>query len=87
MEERMDEQIQGIIDAFGDKDNPPKKIYCPEKPSTPMHLYADEKAKVELGWKPCWDWWKACEDMKKVMEEQPFHQLEVGTKLVSPEAN
>jgi hypothetical protein len=35
-----------------------------------MHLYADEKAKIELGGRPCWDWWKACEDMKRVMEEK-----------------
>lgn len=82
----MDEQVQGILDVFGNKTNPPDKIYCPEKPSTPMHLYADEKAKIELGWKPCWDWWKACEDMKKVMEEKPFHLLEIGTKLASAEA-
>ncbi len=82
----MDEQIQGIIDVFGNKSNPPQKKYCPEKPSTPMHLYADEKAKIELGWNPCWDWWKACEDMKKVMEEKPFHLLEMGTKLASAES-
>ena len=81
----MEEQIQGIIDVFGNKANPPTKKYCPEKPSTPMHLYADEKAKIELDWKPCWDWWKACEDMKKVMEEKPFHQLEVGTILTAAE--
>ncbi len=79
----MDEQVQGIIDAFGNKDNLPEKVYCPEKPSTPMHLYADEKAKVELGWKPEWDWWKACEDMKIIMEEKPFHLLEEGTQLTS----
>ncbi len=79
----MDEQVQGIIDVFGSKSNPPSKIYRPEKPSTPMHLYADEKAKIELEWNPCWDWWSACEDMKKVMEEKPFHQLEKGTTSVS----
>ena len=83
----MEEQIQGIIDVFGNKMNPPTKMYCPEKPSTPMHLYADEKAKIELDWKPCWDWWKACEDMKKVMQEKPFHQLEIGTKLASAEVD
>lgn len=82
----MEEQIQGIIDVFGNKTNLLEKVYCPEMPSTPMHLYADEKAKVELGWKPIWDWWRACEDMKKCMEEKPFHQLEIGTKLVSAEA-
>lgn len=82
----MDDQVQGIIDAFGNKDNPPEKVYCPEKPSTPMHLYADEKAKVELGWKPEWDWWKACEDMKAIMKEKPFHLLETGTVLASAEA-
>lgn len=72
----MDEQVQGIIDVFGNNSKPCKKKYCPEKPSTPMHLYADEKAKIELGWKPNWDWWMACEDMKKVMVERPFHLLE-----------
>jgi len=81
----MEEQIQGIIDVFGNKNNPPKKQYCPEKPGTPMHLYADEKAKMELGWKPCWDWWRACEDMKEVMETKPFHLLEKSTLLVSAE--
>lgn len=82
----LDEQVQGIIDAFGNKTNPPEKIYCPEKPSTPMHLYADEKAKMELGWKPVWDWWKSCEDMKIVMQEKPFHLIEVGTVIASAEA-
>lgn len=81
----MEEQIQGIIDVFGNKLTPPQKKYCPEKPSTPMHLYADEKAKIELGWNPCWDWWKACEDMKKIMEEKPFHLLESGTKMAPAE--
>lgn len=79
----MDEQVQGIIDAFGSKKNPPKKIYCPEKPSTPMHLYTDEKAKMVLRWTPVWDWWKACEDMKLIMEERPFRQLEEGNRLAS----
>jgi len=74
----MEEQVQGIIDAFGSKINPPKKVYCPEKPSTPMHLYADEKAKIELGWNPYWSWDKACHDMKIVMNEHPFHLLEAG---------
>lgn len=82
----MDDQVQGIIDSFGENDNPPEKVYCPEKPSTPMHLYADEKAKVELGWKPVWDWWKACKDMKVIMEEKPFHILEAGTVLASADA-
>lgn len=82
----MNDQVQGIIDIFGNKDNPPERIYCPEKPSTPMHLYADEKAKIELGWKPVWDWWKACEDMKRIMKERPFHLLEEGTRLASAEA-
>lgn len=81
----LDEQVQGIIDIFGSKTNPPVKVYCPEKPSTPMHLYADEKAKIELGWKPMWDWWKACEDMKAVMDGKPFHLLEKGTVLASAE--
>lgn len=81
----MEEQIQGIIDVFGNKSNPPLKKYCPEKPSTPMHLYADEKAKIDLGWSPCWDWWKACEDMKRIMTEKPFHLLEAGTKLAPAE--
>lgn len=76
----MEEQVQGIIDVFGSKDSPSEKTYCPEKPSTPMHLYADEKAKIELRWKPSWDWWRACEDMKKVMKEKPFHLLEMGNK-------
>lgn len=76
----LEEQIQGIIDVFGDKSNPPQKKYCPEKPSTPMHLYADEKAKIELGWNPCWNWKMACEDMKKVMENKPFQLLETRTK-------
>ncbi len=79
----LDEQVQGIVDVFGNSDNPPEKVYCPEKPSTPMHLYADEKAKIELGWKPVWDWWKACEDMKKIMQTKPFHLLEESTVLPS----
>ena len=81
----MEEQIQGIIDVFGNKSNPPQKKYCPEKPSTPMHLYADEKAKIELGWNPCWDWWRACEEMKRIMIDKPFHLLENGTKLAPAE--
>lgn len=71
----LEEQIQGLIDVFGNKDNPPKKLYCPEKPNTPQNLLKSEKAKEILGWIPQYNWWKACEDMKKEMESHPFGLL------------
>lgn len=71
----MEEQVQGLIDVFSPKDCPSQKTYSPEKPSTPQNLLDSTKAQQVLGFKPQYDWWKACEDMKKEMEEEPIAML------------
>ena len=75
----MDDQVQGLIDVFGNIANPPKKIYCPDKPNTPQNLLSREKAKNILGWEPQFDWWSACREMKKQMEHNDFELLESTT--------
>lgn len=71
----LEEQVDGIIDVFSSNNKRSCKIYCPEKPNTPQNLLDSTKARIALGWTPRYDWWKACEDMKKEMFEEPFALL------------
>lgn len=68
----LDEQIQGLIDIFSTSSHLPKKIYCPEKADTPQNLLDSIKAQRILGWIPQYGWWRACEDMKQEMYEEPL---------------
>lgn len=71
----LEEQIQGIIDVFNNKEHPSNKVYCPEKSNTPENLLDSTKARKELHWIPKYNWWRACEDMKKEMETEPMALL------------
>lgn len=68
----LDEQIQGIIDVFSPLPTPSLKIYCPEKTNTPENLLDSTKARRTLGWQPTYNWWKACEDIKQEMINEPM---------------
>ena len=48
----LEEQIQGIIDVFSPKDNPSKKIYCPEKPDPLQNAFDISKTVRELNFHP-----------------------------------
>lgn len=76
----LDEQISGLIAVFSSHKNPPSKVYCPDKPSTPQNLLDSSKARTILNWFPRYDWQSACEDMKTEMFEEPFAKL-WGTKI------
>lgn len=71
----MEEQVQGFIDVFSPKEHKSSKTYSPDKPSTPQNLLDSTKARIILGWQPQYDWWEACEDMKKDMEKEPMALL------------
>lgn len=71
----MDEQIDGIIEAFCPSDARSNKIYCPEKPGTPQNLLDSTNTYIDLKWAPRYSWLDACLDMKKEMEKEPFSLL------------
>lgn len=71
----LEEQIKGIVSVFSPKDNPSEIVFCPEKPDTPQNLLDSTKARSVLGWTPKFDWVKACEDIKKEMNENPYGKL------------
>jgi nucleoside-diphosphate-sugar epimerase len=71
----LDEQIQGLMDVFKNREHPSIKIYCPEKSNTPENLLDSAKARKELHWTPEYNWWRACEDMKTEMENEPMALL------------
>lgn len=71
----LDEQVSVLIDVFGSYENPPSKVYCPDKPNTPQNLLDSTKARTILKWSPKYDWKRACEDIKREMSEEPFAKL------------
>ena len=71
----LEEQIDGLIDVFAPYGVKSQKVFCPEKPDTPQNLLDSTKARAVLEWVPQYDWWKACEDMKKEMSEEPYSLL------------
>lgn len=71
----LEDQIDGIIEAFSPATNKSHKIYCPEKPNTPQNLLDANKTKAILGWSPKYTWVQACKDMKNEMQEEPLRLL------------
>ncbi len=71
----MEEQIDGIIQAFSPPERPSVKIYCPEKPNTPQNLLDSSKTAEILHWAPSYTWYEACFDMKREMKEEPLALL------------
>lgn len=68
----MFEQIDGLRKAFAKNGHMSPLEYCPDKPDTPQNLLDSSKARTILGWKPSYDWYSACEDIRKELEEEPF---------------
>lgn len=71
----LEEQVKGIVSVFSPMNKPSEIAYCPNKPDTPQNLLDSTKARTVLGWIPQYDWIKACEDMKKEMQENPMEML------------
>ena len=71
----LDEQIQGMIDAFSPCAESHRKIYLAEKPSTPQNLLDGHNVKELLGWSAMVSWPEACRRMRVVMQKNPFEML------------
>lgn len=71
----LEEQIDGIIYGFCEKGRISKKIYRPDKPSTPENLLCGEKTKEELGWIPVVSWQDACRQMRLQSRQNLFEKL------------
>lgn len=70
----MQDQIQGIIDVFC-SDKKSKIVYCPEKRSCDDSHMNIDKARIELGYKPKYDYISYLEDYKKEMKSDRFKGL------------
>lgn len=71
----MEEQIDGIIEAFSPSDKKSAKVFRPDKPDTPQNLLDSSKTIENLKWYPSYTWVDACMDMKKEAEEEPLSLL------------
>lgn len=70
----MQDQIQGIIDVFC-SDKKSKIVYCPEKRSCDDSHMNIDKARIELDYKPKYDYISYLEDYKKEMKSDRFKGL------------
>ena len=69
------EQIQGIIDVFGRKENPSKIIIRRDKPNSPNFCLDISKTIEQLGYKPKYDYISFLKDLKYEMEHNRFEKL------------
>ena len=69
------EQIQGLIDVFGNKDKPSKIVVRTDKPDSPTYLLDISKTESELGYKPHYDYITYLKDLKYEMEHNRFEKL------------
>lgn len=69
----LDEMVDGIMNTFAS--DTAKKTYRPEMPDTPQILLSGEKSAKVLGWKPCWTWQAACDDMKRELLANPMELM------------
>lgn len=69
----LDEMVDGIMNTFALATA--KKTYRPEMPDTPQILLSGKKSAEILGWKPCWTWQAACDDMKKELQANPMELM------------
>lgn len=61
------EQIQGIVDVFGEEGKKSKLIMCPEKSNAPQYIMDITPAREELGYEPEYDYKAMLEDFKNEM--------------------
>ena len=69
------DQIQGIIDVFGDKNHPSRIVVRADKPDSPTYLLDISKTKEQLGYEPHYDYMTYLRDLKKEMECNRFTKL------------
>lgn len=66
------EQIEGIIEVFGKKENKSQIIMRPDKPNAPQYIMDISSAQKELGYKPEYDYISMLKDFKMEMEKKRF---------------
>ena len=69
------DQIQGLIDIFGDKTHSSKIVIRADKPDSPIYLLDISKTVEQLGYKPKYDYLTYLKDMKHEMEINRFEKL------------
>lgn len=69
------EQIQGLIDVFGNKEHPSKVVVRSDKPDSPVYLLDITKTEKELGYVPKYDYLTYLKDLKHEMEINRFEKL------------
>jgi len=69
------DQIQGIIDVFGNKERPSKIILRLDKPDSPTYLLDISKTVEQLGFEPKYDYMAFLKDLKHEMEVNRFEKL------------
>lgn len=69
------EQIQGIIDVFGNPKKKSKIVINREKPDSPNFILDITKTIEQLGYEPKWDYISYLKDLKKEMENNRFEKL------------
>ncbi len=69
------EQIQGIIDVFGNPEKKSKIIVNRDKPDSPNFILDISKTISQLGYVPKWDYISFLKDLKKEMEINRFEKL------------
>lgn len=62
------DQINGIVEVFGNQDNKSNIIMRPEKPNAPQYIMDITNAENDLGYKPEYDYISMLKDMKLEME-------------------
>lgn len=67
------DQIKGIVQVFGNNN---KIELCPDKPNAPQYIMDITPARLELGYKPQYDYISMLEDFKKEMNSNRLYQDE-----------
>ncbi|WP_448920218.1 NAD-dependent epimerase/dehydratase family protein [Eubacterium sp.] len=66
------DQIKGIVEVFGDKNNKSNIIMRPEKPNAPQYIMDISNAKEDLGYEPKYNYIDMLIDMKKERDLDRF---------------
>ena len=69
------DQIQGIIDVFGESSHPSRIVVRADKPDSPTYLLDISKTKEQLGFEPKYDYLTYLRDLKHEMEINRFEKL------------
>jgi UDP-glucose 4-epimerase len=66
------DQIKGIVEVFGDNKKS-RILFSPEMRNAPQYIMCIEEAKLELGYKPMYNYIDMLKDMKKERDLDRFH--------------